>query len=293
MKKALRWLAIGLGTLVVLLVVAFAIVMLVTSRREARRWAVTPVAITVTSDSATLARGAHLAGPIGKCIECHGEDLGGRLFLDGMPLGKFVAPNLTSGGPVANWSDGDLVRAIRNGIAPDGRGLIFMPADAFQAFGAEDLAALVAYIRQMPKVERTLPSSRFGPIGRVLWATGKMEFQAARVVKLDQGIPVAPPRGPTAEYGKYLAQTGGCTSCHGPDLKGGLQLGPPGTPPSQNLTPNGDVKGWTLANFTTALRNGVRPDGTVINPFMPWLLAGKMTDEEITAVWAYLQSLPS
>ncbi len=208
-----------------------------------------------------------------------------------MPLGKFVAPNLTSGGPAATWSDGDLVRAIRTGIAPDGRGLIFMPSDAFQAFGAEDLGAIVAYIRQMPKVERTLPSSRFGPIGRVLWATGKMEFQAARVVKLDGGIPVAPPRGPTAEYGRYLAETGGCTSCHGPELKGGLQFGPPGTPPSQNLTPNGDVKGWTLANFTTALRNGVRPDGTVINPFMPWRLAGKMTDEEISAVWAYLQSL--
>lgn len=293
MKKVLRWLAIALGTLVVLLVVGFAAVMLITTRREARKWPVAPVTLTVTSDSATIARGFHLATAIGKCVDCHGEDLGGQLFLDGMPMAKFAAPNLTSGGPTAGWSDADLARAIRNGITPDGRGLIFMPADAFHAMGAEDLSALIAYVRQMPRVDRTGPGLKFGPIGRVLWATGKLEFQAARTFNVEDGIPVAPPAGPTPEYGKYLATIGGCTSCHGKNLKGGINYGPPGTPPSQNLTPGGDVKGWALADFTKALRNGVRPDGSVINPFMPWIRAGKMTDEEIAAVWAYLQSLPS
>jgi mono/diheme cytochrome c family protein len=291
MKKVLRWLAIALGTVVLLLVVAFAVIMLITSRRESKKWPVTPVALAVTSDSATLARGFHLVTAIGKCVDCHGEDFGGQLFLDGMPLARFAAPNLTSGGPTAGWSDGDLARAIRNGITPDGRALIFMPADAYHAMGAEDLAAVIAYVRQMPRVDRPSGGLKFGPVGRMLWATGKMEFQAARMINVEEGIPVPPPAGPTAEYGKYLAQIGGCTSCHGKDLKGGLNFGPPGTPPSQNLTPNGNVKGWTLADFTKALRNGVRPDGTVINPFMPWIRAGKMTDEEIAAVWNYLQSL--
>ena len=291
MRKVLRWVGVALGGLIIVALIGFAIVMVITNRRQAERWPVVALAITATADSASLARAAHLTTAIGKCVDCHGEDLGGKFFLDGMPLGKFVAPNLTSGGPTAGWSDGDLARAIHSGLTPDGRGLIFMPADAFQAFGAEDLAAIIGYIRHLPRVDRTLPAIQFGPIGRMLWATGKMQFQAARVVDHAAPLPVPPPRGPTAEYGKYLAQSGGCTSCHGPDLKGGLQFGPPGTPPSQNLTPTGDVKSWTLDDFTHALRNGVRPDGTVINPFMPWQLAGKMTDEEITAVWAYLQSL--
>lgn len=291
MKKILRWSAIGLGAVVVVALIGFAVAMLVTSGRESKKWPVSAVAITVTSDSATIARGAHLASAIGKCVDCHGDDLGGQLFLDGMPLARFEAPNLTSGGPTAAWSDADLARAIRNGITPDGRALIFMPADAYHAMGAEDLAAVIAYIRQMPRVDRTHAPLKFGPVGRILWATGKLEFQAARMIDVSEPIPVPPPAGATAEYGKYLATIGGCTSCHGKDLKGGLQLGPPGTPPSQNLTPGGDVKGWSQADFTKALRNGVRPDGTVINPFMPWVLAGKMTDEEMTAVWAYLQSL--
>ncbi|MEO8029574.1 MAG: cytochrome c [Gemmatimonadota bacterium] len=288
MSKILRWLGIGLGSIILVAAIGFAIAVVITEQRQSRKWPITTVAITVPTDSASIARGAHLASAIGKCVDCHGPDLGGRLFIDGMPMGKFVAPNITPGGPIASWPDADVARAIHHGIAPDGRGLVFMPADAFNGFGAEDLGSIIAYVRQVPKVERALPATKLGPIGRVLWATGKMELQAARVLDLNTPIAVPPPRAPTAAYGKYLTQVGGCTSCHGPDLKGGLQFGPPGTPPSQNLTA---LTGWTQADFEKALHNGVRPDGTMINPFMPWELAGKMTEEEMTAVWAYLQSL--
>ncbi len=69
-----------------------------------------------------------------------------------------------------------------------------------------------------------------------------------------------------------------------------MKEGPPGTPPSQDLTPSGDPGKWTEADFRKALREGLRPDGTVINPFMPWRLTKLMTDEEIAAVWAYLKT---
>lgn len=290
MKKMLRWFGIGLGAVIIVALLGFAIVMVITNRRQAKRWPVTKIALTLPTDSASIARGAHLASAIGKCVDCHGEDLGGRFFLDGMPLGKFVAPNLTAGGETMGWTDGDMARAIRKGLTPDGRGLIFMPSVAYAAMGEEDLSALIAYVRQMPRVDRALPFIQFGPIGRILWATGKMELQAARDIDQSAPIPTPPPRGPTAEYGSYLVVIGGCTSCHGPDLKGGLQFGPPGTPPSQNLT-QANLKGWTEADFFKALRTGVRPDGTSINPFMPWMLAGKMSNEEMKAVWAYLQGL--
>ena len=104
-------------------------------------------------------------------------------------------------------------------------------------------------------------------------------------------IPAAIPPGPTPEYGRYLAVSGGCTFCHGDNLKGGLKDGPPGTPLSANLTQAGPLGQWTEADFTKALREGVRPDGSNINPFMPWRLARLMTDEEIAAVWAYLKTV--
>jgi hypothetical protein len=73
--------------------------------------------------------------------------------------------------------------------------------------------------------------------------------------------PAAPPAGPTAAYGAYLAQTGGCVGCHGPGLSGGRMP-------------------------------GARPNGSELDPFMPWRAAGQMTDDEIRALWLDLQSVP-
>ena len=83
-----------------------------------------------THDSASLARGRHLARAIGKCVDCHGPDLGGQVMIDGMPFARVVAPNLTSGrgGVANNRSDDDFLRAIRHGIGPGGRALAIMPA---------------------------------------------------------------------------------------------------------------------------------------------------------------------
>jgi cytochrome c553 len=83
---------------------------------------------------------------------------------------------------------------------------------------------------------------------------------------------------------------GGCTTCHGPDLKGGLHEGPPDVPNSADLTPAGPLGSWSEADFRKALREGSRPDGSTINPFMPWRLTRLMTDDEIRAVWTYLRT---
>ncbi len=59
-----------------------------------------------------------------------------------------------------------------------------------------------------------------------------------------------------------------------------------------NLTPHPDGLGdWTLDDLKTALRTGVRPDGTMISDAMPWRNLGQMTDVEFEALWAYLSSL--
>jgi mono/diheme cytochrome c family protein len=292
MMRVLRWIGFTLAGLVALGLLAFGAITLIVRQKEAMRWDITPAPLVIPTDSASIARGEHLAVAIAKCTECHGEDMAGRTFLDGMPFGRFTSANVTPGGAVRNWSDGDWVRAVRNGVAPDGRGLIFMPSEAYAPLSSEDLGAILAWVKQLRPVSRASTSSVFGPIGKMLWSTGKVEFQAARVIDQSAPFSAAPPAGPTAEYGKYLSVVGGCTSCHGPSLAGGIKQGPPGTPPSANLTPAG-LKGWTEADLFRALREGRKPDGSGINPFMPWLATQHMTDDEIRAMWNYLQTIPA
>ena len=71
----------------------------------------------------------------------------------------------------------------------------------------------------------------------------------------------------------------------------------PGTPPSlpeaANLTPHEHgLAGWREADFVAAIREGTRPDGRELHPFMPWRTYSAMTDDELRAVWLHLASLP-
>jgi cytochrome c553 len=291
MRRVMRWIVFTVAGLAALVLVALAVVTIIVRQKQAKRWNVTPAGLVIPSDSASIARGRHLAIAITKCTNCHGEDMAGRTFLDEMPFARFSSANVTPGGPVHNWSDADWVRAVRNGVAPDGRGLIFMPSDAYNFLSAEDLGAILAWVKQLPPVNRPAGPIEFGPIGKMLWSTGQAQFQQARVIDQSAPFAAAPPVGPTPEYGRYLTVVGGCTICHGTNLAGGVKEGPPGTPPSANLTP-ANLKAWTEADFFRALREGTKPDGSGINPFMPWVLTRQMTDEEIRAVWSYLQTIP-
>jgi hypothetical protein len=86
----------------------------------------------------------------------------------------------------------------------------------------------------------------------------------------------------------------GCTGCHGSDYSGGPIPGaPPDTVPASNITPGGELAGWSESDFIQAMRTGVTPDGQEMDPFMPWKNISKMTDDELKALWMYLQSLPA
>lgn len=287
----MRWILRILGVLLVLVLVAVAAIWLLSSRAMGARYDVTLEAVTIPTDSAALARGQHLGTAIGKCVDCHGMDLSGQAMALG-PVGTFTARNLTSGkGGIGNRTDADWVRSIRHGVAPDGRPLVFMPSRVYAALSNADLGALIAWVKSMPPVDHELPATTVGPIGRMMLATDPGRLISARLIDHAAPIPAAIPPGPTPEYGRYLAVSGGCTFCHGDNLKGGLKDGPPGTPLSADLTQAGPLGQWSEADFTKALREGVRPDGSNINPFMPWRLARLMTDEEIAAVWAYLKTV--
>lgn len=287
----LRKVLVGLVAFVALLAAG---VFGLSSYRMSQTIAFTDAAPAIPTDSTTIARGRYLATAISKCTECHGADLGGQLAIDAGPVGTIYAPNLTSGAGsgIAGRSDADLVHAIRHGLGPGGRKLRFMPSVDWYVMDDADVAAIVAYVRSVPPVERTVPSTVIKPLGRALYVAGQLPLFDAEL--FDHAAPrsPAPARGANAEYGKYLAQIGGCTGCHGPSLSGGRI---PGTPPeikaAANITPEG-IGHFTESDFFRALREGKRPDGTDIDPFMPWSLTKLMTDDDTRALWQFLMTVP-
>ncbi|HEX7051842.1 MAG TPA: cytochrome c [Longimicrobiales bacterium] len=250
--------------------------------------------VLVRPDSATVAHGRHIAVAITKCADCHGPDLGGEVMVDDPALGRIVASDLTRGrGGIADeYTDPDFVRAIRHGVRKDGMPIPAMPSREYYSLNDADLGAPIAYLRSLPPVDRQLPETRLGLVGRGLVLFAGAHLLPATGIDHDGPRPEAVAPGVTVEYGEYLAVTGGCVGCHGPGLSGGPIPGtPPDFPPATNIAPAG-IGEWTEADFFRSLRQGIRPDGRVIDPAMPWANVGQMTDDEIRALWMYLRSAP-
>ena len=91
-------------------------------------------------------------------------------------------------------------------------------------------------------------------------------------------------------YGDYLVRTGQCRNCHGLDLTGGKDPDP-AAPPAPDLTQRGELSAWNEVGFIQAFQTGRTPDGRQMNQFMPWQYIGQMTDDDLSAIWLYLQSL--
>ncbi|HYD51338.1 MAG TPA: c-type cytochrome [Gemmatimonadaceae bacterium] len=293
MSRWRRRLGLTTGGLLTLAALFVAVIWGLSERRLGRTWRVEPRPVTLTTDSATLARGQHLATAVAKCTDCHGPDLGGVTMIENAAMGRLASSNLTAGvgGVAARYTDSDWIRAIRHGIDTAGHPLLIMPSEEYASLSDADLGAIIAYIKSVPPVDRTKPARKINLLPRVLLTFGGLPAPGAEVIPHDAVGGPAAPAGVTRDYGRYLAVIGGCTSCHTASLAGG-KGGPPGSPPPTNITPGG-IGHWTEADFFRALREGKRPDGTAISEAMPWKAAGKMTDDEIRALWIYLRSVPA
>ncbi len=291
MRRALKWMGMSAGGLVVLIVVALAAVYALSSRAMARTYAIAPAALAVPSDSASIQRGRHLAVAINQCANCHGDNLAGKPFVDNPLMGRIYSSNLTrgNGGIGGSYTDADFVRAIRHGVGRDNRALLAMPADAFFHMNDADLASVIAYVKSVAPVDAVVPEKRVGALARALYLATDFPLVPAEAVPHDDPRASPVPAGATTEYGGYLATIGGCKSCHLPDLNGGVPV--EGNVITANLTPTGLGK-WTESDFRKAMRTGIRPDGRVLSAAMPWPYMRQMTDEELGALWLYLRSLP-
>lgn len=254
---------------------------------------------------ASLERGEYLVrGPAG-CGNCHtplgpegpvaGQELTGRVVEDNEAF-RAVAPNLTPAGRIAGWTDADLIRAIREGIRPDGSVMgPPMPFTMYRGLSDDDAGSIVMFLRSLPATEsaEALPASEY-----------RIPLPPAYGPPIESVAAI--PAGVTVEYGAYLAgPVAHCMECHtpmgpqGPMLDthlgaGGFEFhGPWGTSVAANLTSHEDgLKNYTDDQIAAMITKGVRPDGSPMLPPMPYGYLAQFTPDDLAAVILYLRSLP-
>jgi mono/diheme cytochrome c family protein len=296
MKTWIRRSLIGLVAVAALGAAAVSWGVMRSDQRLARKMSQPAYALTVPDDSAALQRGRYLFASRG-CAECHGADGAGRAFIDDAAGGGLYAraPNISpgNGSVVAQYQAADWERTLRHGIKPDGRPLLIMPSEDYSRWTDADLGALVAYVRSLAPAAGGPAEFRLPLPVRVLYGFGVVKDSAE---KIDHALPPPQPvpEGPTVEHGRYVAQM--CVGCHGEGLSGGRIPGsPPDWPAASNLTPGeGSVlpRYADATAFRTAMRSGKRPDGSTISGVMPFQSLREMSDTDLGAIRAYLQSVP-
>lgn len=274
----------------------------------------------VLATAERLERGRYLFEHRLDCGGCHSERdfsrLGGPVKPDGVGKGvvfpdemglpgRVVAPNLTPDKEtgLGNWTDGEIMRAIREGVDREGNALFpFMPYPSYRSMSDEDLEAVVAYIRSLKPVHNPLPETELAlPVALMIKS----------VPKPVEGRVVAPSPHDSVAYGKYLVTVAGCADCHtkqekghpveGMELAGGFTLRlPEGTVVSANITPDLEtgIGSWTEDGFVSRFRqysdyaiSGAPKVTAESFTLMPWLAYSQMTDEDLRAIYRYLRTI--
>ena len=276
MKRLLKWVGLGLAGLAGVAVLAVGGAFAASEMVVHKRLPKAPMTLAAATDAGAVARGARTARVYG-CTNCHGADLTGRLFHDEPMIARIWAPNLTLA--AAHQSDAELARAIRTGVAADGRALWVMPSAAFAHLSDAETADLIAYLRTFPARGAVQPAIQMGPVGRIGVLIGK--FRSAPD-ELAAGEPSLPDFGPKHAEGRRLARA--CTECHGPALSGG-----DGAVKTPDLM---IAAAYDRADFARLLRTGVAAGGRrvgLMSEVAPERFAG-FSDEEIAALQNYLKA---
>jgi mono/diheme cytochrome c family protein len=257
-----------------------------------------------------LERGAYLVKNVAGCLFCHSEmdtvtegfpvkagmaGSGRSWAPDGIPF--VVAPNITPDPQTGagTWADDAIARAIREGVGHDGRALFpLMPYANYRQMTDEDLASVIAYIRSLRPVRNELPASEIPfPVNRLI---NGLPEPIDGPVTADLSSPV--------KRGHYLVTMGSCGHCHTPmdargvalegmDFAGGNTFRYTDKKPvaSANLTPaSNGIPYYTEGLFLETIRTG-RVRERQLSDLMPWGHYRGMTDEDLRAIFAYLQTL--
>ena len=294
MRTVLKWIARVLGVLLGLIVLAALAAFIISGLQLNKVYDVQVEAFTIPSDDAAIERGQHIAEAWGGCTQCHGDSLAGDEFINSPGFVVLYAKNLTAGegGIGATYTDEDWIRALRHGVNQDRKSVVFMPSQHFTNMSDADLGALIAYMKSVSPVDNNVPDLSFGPLGR-LFILVDPTVLPAKVIDHEASHTASVQAASTVAYGEYLVNATVCTDCHGQDLNG-VPPFEPGDPPSANLTPGGELAGWSEEDFIRAVQTGINPAGRELNQeLMPKEFFLAFTDEELAAIFAYLKSLPA
>lgn len=270
--------------------------------------------VTVPRSPERVARGAYLVNHVGACFACHSPldaathqplagqtGAGGRRFgrEEGLP-GNIYATNLTPDPEtgLGNWSDGEIIRAVREGVSKDGHALFpIMPYPNYRQMSDADVQDVVAFLRTLEPIKNEIPPR-------------ELDFPVNMIVNaMPKPLTAAVPPPPSAKddivaRGKYVTAMASCAECHtpqtprGPDKQRFMAGGFPFTSEGQtvwmpNITADQEtgLGGWTDQQVEAAIRFGQRPDGRQLSLVMPWANYNGMSPEDMQSMIAYLRTV--
>ncbi len=252
--------------------------------------------LTVAGTAEQVARGEYLVNI--SCIGCHSS-----VGADGNPTeqhpltggwniaaaegfgfaGDMVTENLTPGGKLAGYSDGELFRVLRHSVNNRGQRLVFMDFMPYKQLSDDDIEAIIAYLRSLPPNENTVETGdKLAYLGLMMKGAGMLSTETG------MASVTAPAEGISAEYGAYVALYGDCRGCHGSTMEGVAESSMGAAVPN----PRPLVGTLSEEQFLTMMRTGVRPSGTPFSDDMPWQFASRMSDNDLRALYAYLRAAP-
>ena len=268
-----------------------------------------PSLATAQPSPAEVARGRYIFGATGGC-GCHTvpkrtANAGGRRY-DG-PFGTVYSTNITPDRQtgIGAWTDEQIITAIRSGRRPNGERLLPVhPFTVFNGMAAEDLKALVAFLRTTPPINRAnQPKRIIVPMFESVFLPAWLAAFAPR-----ETPPAAAPTSGIAR-GEYLVRAvGHCGECHTPrtmtyatDNSRFLAGNPQGPEKSEvpNITPDPQTGlTWSEEEIAEYLATGNKPDGDVADGLMAEVIQGTLagyrdlTKADRLAIAHYLKSIP-
>lgn len=272
-----------------------------------------------STDPEVIRRGEYLVHSVSHCSICHAplevtmkRQVGEHPAMPGGfewkmgPLGTLYSRNITPDPEtgIGKWTDEELARAIRWGVGPDGKALVFMSMSV-PDFADEDLVAVISYLRSTaPVVQKNKPHA---PGFILKWMATKAgpDFRKRNLKPLKY---VAAAEAPSVARGDYLAHgPGWCVACHtgfdmldmtitGPEFAGNDEPEPDHEDEQMefvipNLTPDpdtGHIASWSEAQFVQRFRAG----RVIKSSKMPWEAYREMTDADLRSIYQYLRTVP-
>ena len=198
-----------------------------------------------------VSRGEYLARAA-DCVACHTAP-GGIAFAGGrpfqLPFGTIYAANITSDPQtgIGNWSDDEFLRAVRDGVGPNGHLYPAMPYTSYAAMSRDDVLAIKAYLMSLPPVQQPSPADALIFPFNQRWG---MVFWDVAFFR-DHRFAPDPVRGMEWNRGAYLATAlGHCGECHTPRNIGFAMR-------SHDYLAGTIVQGWKAYNTTSDQSYGI------------------------------------